>query len=83
MMKDIQILWAACKYHWRRFTNLFKERKFLNDGHGHYYYEGDYQHVLYRRAYQSWQNKRYDRGQCNIGTDLFEQDTNISDNIKK
>ena len=30
-MKDLQILWAACKYHWRRFTKLFKEHKFLSD----------------------------------------------------
>ena len=78
-MKDLQILWAACKYHWRRFKMLCKDREFLHDDRNNYYYEGDYQHVLYRRAYQSWQKKRYDRNQCNIGTDLFEADTNIKD----
>ena len=78
-MKDLQILLAAFKYHWCRFKKLFKDREFLHDDRNNYYYEGDYQHVLYRRAYQSWQNKRYDRNQCNIGTDLFEADTNIKD----
>ena len=79
MKKDIQILWAAVKYHFRRFKKMFKEQEFLNDGNGNYYYDGEYQSVLYRRAYRSWQTKRYNRNQCNIGTDLFEQDTNISD----
>jgi hypothetical protein len=83
MKKDIQILWSACKYHWRRFKKLFKDRELLHDDRNNYYYDGDYQRVLYWRAYHRWQKKRFDRGQCNIGTDLFEQDTNISDNIKK
>lgn len=78
-MKDLQIMWASCKYHWCKFKKLFKERELLNDGHGNYYYDGEYQRVLYRRAYLSWQTKRFDRRQCNIGTDLFEADTNISD----
>lgn len=82
-MKDLQILWAACKYHWRKFTKLFKGQKLLCDDQGNYYREGNYQRVLYWRAYHSWQKKRFDRGQCNIGTDLFEADTNISDGIIK
>jgi hypothetical protein len=49
------------------------------DDQGNYYTDGNYQRVLYWRAYRSWQNKRYDRGQYNIGTDLFEADTNIKD----
>ena len=76
-MKDIQILWSACKYHWRRFTKLFKEQKFLSDGNGNYYYEGEYQRVLYMRAYRRWQDKRCARGEVSVGTDLFEADTNI------
>ena len=86
MKKDIQILWAAMNYHLRRFANLFKEQEFVCDDRGNYYYVGDstsMQRVLYRRAYQSWQVKRYNRNQCNIGTDLFEADTNISDGIKR
>ena len=82
-MKDLKILWAVCKYHWRRFKKIFKEQKLLHDDMNNYYHEGDYQRVLYWRAYRSWQNKRFDRGQCNIGTDLFEKDTNISDGIKR
>ena len=78
-MKDLQILWAACKYHWRKFTKLFKEQKLLCDDQGNYYREGSYQRILYWRAYHSWQKKRFYRGQCNIGTDLFESDTNIKD----
>ena len=30
-MKDIQILWAAFKYHWRRFVNLFKSEGLIMD----------------------------------------------------
>lgn len=78
-MKDLQILWAACKYHWRRLKNTFKEESLMQDEQGNYYTEGRYQRVLYLRAYQSWQKKRFDRGQVNIDTDLFEEDTNISD----
>lgn len=77
MKKDIQILWAAVKYHFRRFKKLFKEQEFLNDGNGNYYYDGEYQSVLYRRAYRRWQDKRCARGEVSVGTDLFESDTNI------
>lgn len=79
MMKDLQILWAACKYHWRRLKNWFKESELKRDEQGNYYTDGEYQRILYWRAYQSWQKKRFDRRQCNIGTDLFEADTNIKD----
>ena len=84
MKKDLQILWATVKYHLRKFSERFKEDELLNDGHGHYYYKyGSLQRVLYWKAYHRWQTKRYERGQCNIGTDLFERDTNISDGCKK
>lgn len=82
-MKDLKIIWAACKYHWRRFKKLFQDEQLLQDEQGDYYREGDYQRILYRRAYQAWQTKRFYKGQCNIGTDLFEADTNISDGIKR
>lgn len=85
-MKDLQILWAAFKYHLRRFKNWFKEPEWKHDEQSNYYIEGDkkdMQRVLYYRAYHSWQKKRFDRGQCNVCTDLFEADTNISDGIKK
>lgn len=85
-MNDLQILWAACKYHWRRFKSWFKEPEWKHDEQSNYYKEGDkkdMQRVLYYRAYHSWQKKRFDRGQCNVGTDLFEADTNISDVIKR
>jgi hypothetical protein len=82
-MKDLQILWSAFKYHLRRFTKRFKAEEYLIDDEGNCYYASNLQRVLYWRAYHRWQKKRFDRGQCNIGTDLFEQDTNISDNIKK
>lgn len=81
-MKDLQILWSACKYHWRRFKKLFKENRWLNDGNGNHYYDGRYQRVLYWRAYQSWQEKRFSRGLCNVGTDLFEEETHISSEQK-
>ena len=73
-MKDIQILWAACKYHWRRFKYWFKEPE---------YTKRQLQRELYWNAYRSWQIKRFGRRMCNIGTDLFEADTNISDGIKR
>ena len=76
-MKDLQILWSACKYHWRRFTKLFKEQEVLHDDMNNYYYEGNYQRVLYMRAYRRWQDKRCDRGKVSVGTDLFEANTNI------
>mgnify|MGYP003288797410 CR=1 FL=1 len=85
-MKDLQILLAAMKYHWRRFKNWFKEPEFKHDEQSNYYVEGDkkdMQRVLYYRAYHSWQNKRCDRRQVSVGTDLFEADTNISCVIKK
>lgn len=78
-MKDLQILWSAFKYHWRRFTKRFKTEEYLIDDEGNYYYAGNLQRVLYWRAYHRWQKKRFDRRQCNIGTDLFEKDTNISE----
>lgn len=81
-MKDLQILWAACKYHWRKFKRIFKEQELLHDDMNNYYYEGNYQRVLYWRAYKSWQTKRYFRNQCTVGTDLFEADTNISEGTK-
>ena len=78
-MKDLQILCAAFKYHWRRFKKLFKKREILHDDRNNYYYEGEYQRILYMRAYRRWQDKRCDRGKVSVGTDLFEKDTNISD----
>ena len=41
-MKDIQILWAACKYHWRRFVKLFKSEGLIMDDQGNYYTDGNY-----------------------------------------
>ena len=79
-MKDLQILWAAFKYHWRRFTSIFKEDVILQDDKGNYYRSGcktSMQRVLYWRAYQEWQKKRFERRQLNVGEDLFESDTHI------
>ena len=77
MKKDIQILWAAAKYHVRKFISAFKEKELLQDDIGNFYTEGNYQKVLYWRAYRRWQDKRCDRWQVSVGTDLFEKDTNI------
>lgn len=81
-MKDLQILWAAMKYHCRRIAKLFKEHKYNHDDQSNYYLDGEYQSVLYWRAYQSWQEKRFGRGLCNVGTDLFEEETHISSEQK-
>lgn len=78
-MKDVQILWAAFKYHWRKFKKMFKEQEWNHDEQSNYYLDGEYQRVLYWRAYRSWQTKRFNRGQVNVGTDLFEADTNIKE----
>ena len=83
MKKDLQILWAAFKYHCRRIAKLFKEQKYNHDDQSNYYLDGEYQSVLYWPAYRRWQTKRFDRGQVNVGTDLFEKDTNISSRTKK
>lgn len=77
IMKDLQILWAACKYHWRRFAKGFKENQVKYDERGNCYTDGNYHRVLYWRAYQNWQVKRCERRQCNVGTEIFEKDTNI------
>ena len=77
MKKDLQILWAALKYHCRKFLSMFREREMQRDERGNYYTDGNYHRVLYWRAYQNWQMKRFERRQCNVGTDLFEKLTNI------
>ena len=82
-MKDIQILWSAFKYHWRRMVKLFKPQVMLTDGNGKWYFDGSYQHILYWNDYRRWQTKRFDRGQVNVGPDLFEKDTNITSRTKK
>jgi hypothetical protein len=76
-MKDLQILLAALKYHLRRFIKLFKSQDLIMDERGNYYIDGNYHRILYWRAYQNWQMKRFERGQVNVGTDLFEKLTNI------
>ena len=76
-MKDLQILLAALKYHLRRLIKLFKSQDLIMDERGNYYTDGNYHSVLYWRAYQNWQMKRFERGQVNVGTDLFEKLTNI------
>ena len=77
MMKDLQILWAACKYHWRRFVKLFKSEGLIMDDQGNYYTDGNYQCVLSWRAFRRWQDKRIKR--CLPGYDYehFEAETNI------
>lgn len=77
-MKDLQILWAAFKYHWRRFVKLFKSEDLIMDEQGNYYTDGNYQRVLAWRAFRSWQNKRIKRHLapwCDY--ENFEAETNI------
>jgi hypothetical protein len=81
-MKDIQILWAACKYHWRIFAKLFKSEGLIMDNQGNYYTDGNYQRVLSWRAFRSWQNKRIKRGLAGNDFEHFEAETNIT-NIKR
>ena len=76
-MKDIQILWAACKYHWRRFVKLFKPEDLIMDDEGNYYTDGNYQGVLSWRAFRSWQNKRIKRNLPGYDFKHFEAETNI------
>lgn len=73
-MKELQILWSACKYHVRKIKELFVEQELT---------KSDIQRKLYWSAYQRWQVKRHGRGLCNIGTDLFEAETNCSAFYKK
>lgn len=77
-MKDLQILWAACKYHWRRFVKLFKSEGLIMDDQGNYYTDGNYQRVLCWRAFRRWQNKRIRRGFTGGSYELFESETNIA-----
>lgn len=77
-MKDIQILWAACKYHWRRFVKLFKSDGVIMDEQGNYYTDCNYQRVLSWRAFRSWQNKRIKRGLAGNDFEHFEAETNIA-----
>jgi hypothetical protein len=77
-MKDIKILWAACKYHWRRFVKLFKSEGLIMDDQGYYYTDGNYQRVLAWRAFRSWQNKRIKRGLAGNDFENFEAETNIA-----
>jgi hypothetical protein len=76
-MKDLQILYAACKYHWRRFVKLFKSEGLIMDDQGNYYTDGSYQRVLAWRAFRSWQNKRIKRGLAGNDFENFEAETNI------
>jgi hypothetical protein len=68
-MKDLQILWASFKYHIRKIKEFFIEPELT---------KSDIQRKLYWSAYRAWQDKRGSRRMCNIGTDLFEKDTNCS-----
>ena len=68
-MKQLQILWASFKYHVRKIKEFFVEPELTKN---------DIQRKLYWFAYRRWQEKRCDRRMCNIGTDLFEEDTNCS-----
>lgn len=77
MKKDFQILLAALKYHCRRILSVFREPEIKRDERGNCYTDGNYQRVLYWRAYQNWQVKRCERRQCNVGTEIFENETNI------
>lgn len=77
MKNDIQILWAAAKYHWRRFVKLFKSEGLIMDDQGNYYTDGNYQRVLAWRAFRSWQNKRIKRGLAGNDFENFEAETNI------
>lgn len=76
-MKDLQILFATCKYHWRRFVKLFKSEGLIMDDQGNYYTDGNYQRVLSWRAFRSWQNKRIKRGLAGNDFEHFELETNI------
>ena len=76
-MKDIQILWAACKYHLRRFVKLFKSEGLIMDNQGNYYTDGNYQRILAWRAFRSWQNKRIKRQLPGYDYEHFEAETNI------
>lgn len=78
-MKDLQILWAAMKYHWRRFTKFFKS-DLLQDEQGHYYTEGNYQRILAWRAFRRWQEKKINRQKIWCDTEEFEAETNIKMN---
>lgn len=78
-MKDLQILWAACKYHCRRIAKFFKSG-LLQDEQGHYYSEGNYQRILAWRAFRSWQRKKIERQMPWCDTDEFEAETNIKMN---
>ena len=77
-MKDIQILWAACKYHWRRFVKLLKSEGLIMDDQGNYYTDGNYQRILSWRAFRNWQNKRIKRGLPGYDYEHFETETNIA-----
>lgn len=68
-MKELQILWSACKYHARKIKEFFIEPELT---------KSDIQRKLYWSAYRSWQDKRGSRRMCNIGTDLFEEDSHVS-----
>lgn len=81
-MKDLQILWSACKYHCRRFVKLFKSEGLIMDEQGNYYTDGNYQRVLSWRAFRSWQNKRIKRGLAGNDFEHFLAETNIT-NIKR
>ena len=76
-MKDSQILWSACKYHWRRLVGLFKSEGLIMDDQGNYYTDGNYQRVLSWRAFRRWQDKRIRRGFTACDYELFESETNI------
>lgn len=68
-MKDLQILWASFKYHARKIKEFFIEPELT---------KLDIQRKLYWSAYQRWQVKRHEQNLCNVGTDLFEEDTHVS-----
>lgn len=77
-MKDLYILWSACKYHWRRFVKLFKSSDLIMDDRGNYYTDGNYQRVLAWRAFRSWQEKRIKRQLPGYDYEHFEAETNIA-----
>lgn len=81
-MKDLQILWAAFKYHWRRFVKLFKSEGLIMDDQGNYYTDGNYQRILAWRAFRRWQNKRISRHLSGYDYEHFEAKTHIT-NIKR
>lgn len=76
-MRKQNMFLAVVRYYFRKIKVWFIEPKVQRDERGNYYTSKNLHYVLYWRAYQDWQKKRAERRQANVGTELFEQCTNI------